>query len=326
MKKNIFLLSVLAVSFSCINKIDFAPEQIAPALVMNSFIDSKAEEHRVFISISKQNSISIPDKDGLQVKFMVNGKEVEDIKQAPAKEDGKPLYIEYLARSSVKPGDKIYLEAKSGAFHAFSEAEVLQPASIANVDTSRSVRTSGKERSVMRFTADVIDRKNEKNWYFIDLVRETILLNDKEEVLFTETRSLPMNFKEDYILGTGTDDADELLSLFSFRKYHVFNDNEFKDRSHKLKFMTRLNSLYSIAIAEKYKENVKEKRIFLHIKLYSINEETFKYLKNLGAATSGVFLPSFLESAVLGQNVKGGLGFVTAMTPDVQTLSLPLKK
>lgn len=327
MKIKIYILSAaLLLSGSCINKIDFSGENAEPAIVMNSFLDSGKEVQQVFLSISKQHYVEAPDMGRIKLKVSVNGTNIEDINIAPDADKKEILYKEFLVKASIKPGDKIIMTAEQGELKAFSEAETPFPATITKADTARGVKSLQKNNKIMRFTANILDIKGQRNWYKIELVRKTKVLDKGGNTLVEETAPVSISCKEDPILGAESNDSEQFLGFPLFSDYDVFSDKEFQDGEHELKFMADMRKLYRISSLEDLYSQDETLHVDLDIKLYSINQEAFKYLKNLGAVASGLYDMGLMEPLMLSQNVQGGLGFVTAMSPAIWTISLPVIK
>ena len=156
------------------------------------------------------------------------------------------------------------------------------------------------------------DRAGELNYYRLDIRRELKIYGrsfaGNDTVDFVNKTSL-VN-REDVILTDGrpmTGDEEENFFLPNIEnKFNVFSDRLFAGSSHTLKVYTATLDDFTTGIVHDVKR-VEHKAV---VRLLSLNEEEYRYLKALNCLDSDDYDTSLMEPVVIPSNVKGGLGFV----------------
>lgn len=138
-------------------------------------------------------------------------------------------------------------------------------------------------------------------------------LNDNNEIVTNEWRNYNFIYREDIVLTDGqpsTDDDDE-NGLFDTSKniYGVFNDSRFK------------NSTYTMTVhVPRYLfQDIDDRphlsaKIDIIVRLVSITEMEFYYLRALNLIDSDSFDETINEPVKFPSNVNGGIGFVGVST------------
>lgn len=327
MKKYI-LLPLMLMATACLNDIKYSPKDIEPKIVINSIMSTGDTVHRVFVSISNHKNVLPPESGKLSLRVTVNGEPVSSAEKKDPYGRVK-TFKEFQFKAELGPGDKIGIVADYGRLQASAECTALQPASISKADTlSGKTVIEGENKDVMRFRVRLKDRQGEKNWYRITMGRKNEAFLDNEGEKLSESETL-INIigKEDYLLDDGTaNETNDLFWMTSPNKYKVFNDSQFADSEYDMKIM----ALTSDIMGSSFDKFPSYDEFYLHthinINLMSIDEMTFKYLKELSALTSDDYDTFLMEAINLEQNVKGGLGFVSIATPYTFTVTLPVRK
>ena len=101
-------------------------------------------------------------------------------------------------------------------------------------------------------------------------------------------------------------------------KYNVFTDDRFSDATCTLKVYTQLYHNYNLWLY-----NVTRRSKSITVRLLSISEAEFRYLKALNTLESGNYEEALMEPVMIPSNVKGGLGFVGISSETRMTMQLP---
>lgn len=330
---------------SCENEIPYTPGMKEPQLIMNALLDAGETENFVYLNLSGTESLG--HVSDATVTLSVNGKVVETLEELPPlkpigsldHDADNPLNFlpeigkrkKFRMRTSLRPGDAVRLEAtaEKGKYHVSAETTVPRPVDAIRVDTAHiSVKDYGGWNTYRQFKISLQDRPGEKNYYRLDIwhdmtvygrdfagndtvvhIHNTALVNRKDIIL---TDGNPMN---------SDDDDNDLFGTYIENKYNVFTDSRFADASCTLKVYTDLyndyGSLYIYDII-RYSRTIT-------VRLLSISEAEYRYLKALNCLESDNYEDTLMEPVIIPSNVANGLGFVGVSSEVRTVMQLPDK-
>lgn len=346
MKRNLTKLVLFIYIFgsgifaSCENEIAYTPLSKEPLLVLNAMLDASSTENFVFLHLSTPTSTSVVNE--ATVTLYINGQEKETatpVSSHPNKQVSKNLATAkqkiFRLSSSLHPGDNIRIEAitENGDYHATAEVTVPQVGNPIKVDTS-TVRIKIKSSRIpyRQYKINAQDRLDESNYYRLEILNDINTHYQFEDPEYPDTtisyQYTDLINREDVILTDGhlmTDDDKENGELFPYikNKYNIFNDNRFKNKPYTLKVYTPLyNDHVQNALILSRKTYLNHT---ITVRLLSLSEETYRYLKALNCLESDDYSEVLMEPVNLPTNVKGGIGFVGVWTETKYTLQMPQK-
>ena len=264
-------------------------------------------------------------------------------------------FKKYRLTSTLHPGDNIRLEAtaENGKYHASAEVTVPQPIESLHVDTCLAyLREYSGQTLYRQYKITLQDRPNEKNYYRLDIWNDRSYYCKWKEYLEDENGSLikvededgswhwasiPRDTtilaprqneiinREDVILTDGhpgnyDDEENELFPTIN-NKYNIFNDNTFRDSYATLKVYTPLYQEY-YPVEGHYYDHISRKQT-ITVRLLSITEAEYRYLKALNCLDDGDYDDALMEPISLPCNVIGGLGFVGVCSESRVIIELP---
>ena len=284
---------------------------------MNALINADSLSNIVFLNLTGKEHMSHILDATLEVR--INGDLKEQLRPLPIESEYVIPQCQFRVTSKLTPGDVLRLDAitDDGQYHAWSEVTVPRRlAEIENIDTlTIQLSTSGYTSEYLRHKITFTDLPDEDNYY--RLIMDTRLmfkkLNDNNEIVTNEWRNYNFIYREDIVLTDGqpsTDDDDE-NGLFDTIKniYGVFNDSRFK------------NSTYTMTVhVPRYLfQDIDDRphlsaKIDIIVRLVSITEMEFYYLRALNLIDSDSFDETINEPVKFPSNVNGGIGFVGVST------------
>lgn len=326
---------------SCENEIPYNLEQKAPLLIMNALLDAGETENFVYLNLSGTGGIG--HVDDATVTLTVNGKVTETLEELPPlkpvgnPDSDNPLNFipeinkrkKFRIHTALQPGDVVRLEAvaEKSKYHVSAEVNVPQPISTIHVDTTRILLKSyGSWNAYLQFKINMQDRKGEKNYYRLDIRQDiTVYGQDiagKDTIIYM--RNTEFINREDIILTDGNpissdNDNNDFFGTDIKNKYNVFNDSRFTDTGCTLKVYT---SLYNNN-EPPHIHNVSRRSKTFTVRLLSITEAEYRYLKALNFIESDDYESALVEPVIIPSNVKNGLGFVGASSETRVILKLP---
>nr|WP_186972482.1 DUF4249 domain-containing protein [Bacteroides intestinalis] len=329
---------------SCENEIPYTPPYREPQLIMNALLDAGEHENFVFLSVSGIEGISHVETASLTL--YINGQLAETPEELPPLKPIGSLDVvydpdaplnnlpeiakrkKYRITTTLNPGDNIRLEAiaENGKYHATAEVTVPYPVNTIQVDTCLArLKEYNGWNTYRQFKITLQDRPNEKNHYRLDIRNDITVYgqynNYKDTIVYSRYTDL-IN-REDIILTDGKpsnseDYEDDPFGSYIENKYNVFTDGRFSGSTCTLKVYTQLyNNDYSGLY------NVTRRSKSITVRLLSISEAEFRYLKALNYLESDNYEEALMEPVIIPSNVKGGLGFVGISSETRMTMQLP---
>ncbi len=220
--------------------------------------------------------------------------------------------------SKFTPGDVVRIDALTddGQYHAWAEVTVPQrPHEIADIDTVTIPMTKYYyTQNFLRYKINIKDRSNEDNYYRLIMDKQMTVKDYNEETGEFVSRTIHRYHfisREDIVLTDGqpTNSDDEDNGMFDTVKniYGVFDDSRFKNTSYT---MTVYNQTDIDGFPE-YGTNVKMDII---VRLLSITETEYYYLKALNLVDSDAYDETINEPIKYPSNVHGGIGMIGIST------------
>lgn len=322
----LFLTVIL--STSCENEIPFNLKDNPPKLVMNALINADSTNNVLYLNLTGRK-VSLPVKDAI-IEVRVDGHLIETIHAFPVS-NSNDFPNQYFITSRFHPGELVRIDARTpdGKHHAWAEVTVPQrPENIERVDTATVALKSGYSNYLtnhMQYKITINDKANELNYY--RLIVETTLnyttLPDEEN---EEEQKHSYKFykfinREDVVLTDGEPytSEDESNGLFDKTRniYNVFDDSRFRDTRYVMTVYNDLNIYY---------QKVKDVQIQTVIRLLSITETEFHYLKALNVIDSDAYDETLMEPVKYPGNVNGGVGIVGISTETSYIQNITKKK
>ncbi|MBD3592187.1 DUF4249 domain-containing protein [Bacteroides sp. GM023] len=309
------LLITLLTAVSCENELPFNIKDNPPKLVMNALINADSLTNVLFLNFTGRNNAT--HVTNATVEVHINGKLSESLRPLPPKHE-EDMQCRFNITSKFTPGDIVRIDARTddGQYHAWAEVTVPQrPNEIANIDTlTVPLSQYNYTQNYLQYKISIKDRPNENNYYRLIVDKQMLVKSYNEETgEFVTQMAHRYNFisREDVVLTDGqpTTSDDEDNGMFDTVKniYGVFDDTRFKDTSY---IMTVYNQTDSEVFPE-YGSNV---NIDVFIRLLSITEIEYYYLKALNLIDTDAYDETINEPIKFPSNVQGGVGIVGVST------------
>ena len=224
----------------------------------------------------------------------------------------------FIKAECFSPGDVVRIDALTddGQYHAWAEVTVPQrPHEITDIDTVTVPLTQYYyTQNYLRYKINIKDRPNENNFYRLIMDKQMTVKdynNEIGEYVTQTTHRYHFISREDVVLTDGqpTNSDDEDNGMFDTVKniYGVFDDSRFKNTSYTMTVYNQTN----VEGLSKYGTNVKMDII---VRLLSITETEYYYLKALNLADSDAYDETINEPIKYPGNVHGGVGIVGIST------------
>lgn len=310
-----YLLALLTVlTVSCENELPFSLKENPTKLVLNALINADSLNNTVFLHMTHPKQLIAVTNATVEVR--VNGQLTETISASPVTEtDQRPN--RYLITSRFHPGEVVRMDALTpdGQYHAWAEVTVPQrPEKIEKVDTATVKWLTGYGASYdrMRYRITFSDRKGEPDYYRLIVEQRFITTTTQEDGTDKTQRYNTYNYigREDVVLTDGQPytGEDESNGMFEKAKniYGIFDDSRFRDASYTMTVYNQVDFNYF--------EPLKYLNLKVVIRLVSITETAYYYLKALNVVDSDMFDEVLMEPIRYPSNVNGGIGIVCIST------------
>lgn len=310
----IILIGTLTI-VSCTNELPFNIKDNPPKLVMNALINADSLTNVLFLNFTgKENSNHVLNAT---VEVRVNGQITETLRPLPPEKEGN-RQCRFKITSKFTSGDVVRIDALTddGQHHAWAEVTVPQRlGEIENIDTiTVPLKQYSYTQNFLRYKITFRDRPNENNYYRIIVDRQITVkdFNYETNEYVTQTKHrYYFIIREDVVLTDGqpTTGDDEDNGMFDTVKniYGVFDDSRFKNSAYT---MTVYNQIYN-DVFPGYGDNVKTD---VTIRLLSITETEYYYLKALNQVDSDSYDETINEPIRYLSNVNGGTGMLGIST------------
>ena len=334
MRKYIYMIFAAALlAVSCENTADIVwSDENDALLVVNSQIRQDQKQHSVWVELS----------DGGNSSWLTDAKVVINI-NGGASITARPIVEEWEAYSGymieefkgycfdadLEAGDEISIQVGWKTLSASARVTVPESAAkITALDTMRVVLAEsgpngGDTRTTRQYIITVKDKEGENNYYML-AVQDVYYRLDASgrRIASFETRGY-FDAKYDRMLHPLENELLEDIGIGDDNDYELFNDEMFADASCTLKVYDSYYGVYRDDFT-KFFEQFEEGDSYCmdrRIKIYTIPFDEYLYLKAISTAYDS--LEFLTEPIIYPENVSGGLGFVTAITPEVWTIEFP---
>lgn len=331
MKTYIYYFSLLFATLSivsCENELPFNIKDNPPKLVMNALINADSLTNTLYLNFTGKESASHVQDATVEVR--VNGTMRESLRPLPPQTD-YDLQCRFNITGTFTPGDVVRIDARTddGKHHAWAEVTVPRRLNeIKSIDTLTVPLTyHGYTHDYIRYKIAFEDLPDETNYYRIVVDKQLRLWGYNHEeggdeyIYWTKHLSHAFIGREDIVLtdgqpSTGDDEED---GVFDKAKniYGVFDDSRFKNTSYT---MTIYNNP-EIEISSDPNNGYYE-RMDVIIRLLSITETEYYYLKALNLIDSDAYDETINEPLRYPSNVNGGVGMVGISTEVSQVLNI----
>ena len=309
------LLIALLTTVSCENELPFSVKDNPPKLVMNALINADSLTNVLYLNFTGRGYATHAEKATVEVR--VNGQLSESLRPLPPQAEGD-MQCRFNISGKFSPGDVVRIDALTddGQDHAWAEFTVPQrPNEITDIDTVTVPLTQYYyTQNYLRYKINIKDRPNENNFYRLIMDKQMTVKdynNEIGEYVTQTTHRYHFISREDVVLTDGqpTNSDDEDNGMFDTVKniYGVFDDSRFKNTSYTMTVYNQTN----VEGLSKYGTNVKMDII---VRLLSITETEYYYLKALNLADSDAYDETINEPIKYPGNVHGGVGIVGIST------------
>lgn len=324
------IMAAAFVSVSCENIVEEIWSSDNEAiLVLNAQLKQDDTSHRIFVNCSSGGRSEVV-KDA-EVSVSVNG-------AAPVA--GVPLaytrdyngytfefFDGYEVTMALSPGDKVDVKAMWNSLSASASIDVPEACGlISAVDTAMIIVPAagedGHDYRSRQYNIAVQDRSGEKNYYMLSFQETFYRISPTGEILAQMTNEGAFDSSADHLLHpVESSILDDILG--DDNRYNIFTDESFDGASWTLKVTDATYGLYDenwVMFWDDFQagDYYSMDRV---IKVYTLTFEEYVYLKSIMAANND--LGFMTEPVIYAENVDGGLGFVTAMTPSAYTIKFP---
>lgn len=313
---NPFILFIaFVIMVSCENELPFNIKDNPPKLVINSLINADSLTNVLFLNLTGRNNTT--HIKNAKVEVRVNGQLLESLRPLPPQNE-EDMQCRFNITTKFTPGDMIRIDALTddGQYHAWAEATVPQrPNEIINIDTiTVPFKQYGYTTNYLRYKIGIKDHSNEDNYYrlIVDKRMSASQYNYETDQYFTRTEhSFSFIGREDIVLTdgqpiNGDDDGNSMFETIENR-YAVFDDSRFKNTSYTM-------TVYNYASNDAFPQYGNNIDMDVTIRLLSITESEYYYLKALNFLKSDGYDETFNEPIKFPSNIQGGVGIIGVST------------
>jgi hypothetical protein len=313
---NPFILFIaFVIMVSCENELPFNIKDNPPKLVINSLINADSLTNVLFLNLTGRNNTT--HIKNAKVEVRVNGQLLESLRPLPPQNE-EDMQCRFNITTKFTPGDMIRIDALTddGQYHAWAEATVPQrPNEIINIDTiTVPFKQYGYTTNYLRYKIGIKDHSNEDNYYrlIVDKRMSASQYNYETDQYFTRTEhSFSFIGREDIVLTDGQpingDDDDNSMFETIENRYAVFDDSRFKNTSYTM-------TVYNYASNDAFPQYGNNIDMDVTIRLLSITESEYYYLKALNFLKSDGYDETFNEPIKFPSNIQGGVGIIGVST------------
>lgn len=329
MQKNIFILIMLcALLFSsCEKTIDFDGEGTAPMIVVNGLV---VPGKPIEVSVSKSQSLLAGSYFfefliDAKVDLYVDGEYVETLIAEQSDEPDNPYYDTgyrkwFFKGQTIAENGKTYrLEVTNDGLQAVNcETTVPEPVQLIAVDTATEfIPVDYGTQEMLGVKIKFVDNAENNNFYRVQIDQLSGVnknyYNGTEQnsdtVFLSKQLALYLNLF-DPVFGSGTDEADEIVTGTPDNKYALFDDGKINGEEYTVKVRIPQNyrNTYKADLLDEDSGNFNERQIVL----YSLSREYYEYLRS---ATNHLYYADdyFSEPVPVYSNVNGGIGIFAAL-------------
>lgn len=305
------LVAALIATASCTNDVEIIwSDENAPMLLLNAQLRQDYTRHTLYVYCSEKSNCE--PVDDAAVTATLNSKSFI----LERHEGGK-----YVFDAELKPGDVLEFKASWKGLNASASAVVPAAAGEITQVTVTEVTIEDGETSWQRVQEGITfkDRPGVQDYYMLAIEDVYNRLDGDGNVVESLPVRVSIDAGNDKVLNPMGAEMTEFLGYDN--DYNIFTDEMFADASYTFKVYTSDWAVYSPDWSEfmnRFNEGdpYSVDRVY---KIYSIDFDEYVYLNSISA--NGNDLGFMTEPVVFTENVRGGLGFVTVVSPVTYTLS-----
>ena len=343
MKKSVLIILVEIGLFflaGCTNEMPFDINENPPRLIMNALLEAEKDENEIILGLTGRNKVEYMTDATINV--YLNGDLKEQITSWVEPTSGEKTSI-YKTKLKFAPNDVIKLEAKTndGKHHVWAEVTVPYRVQIENVDTMRVEKKTDYFHAIcLRLNTTFTINSQRRTFYRLaheyyvsQIGKSTITGNDT--IINSSGSQTPIVY-EDVVLTDGrpsTNDNDDILPSIQNR-YAVFDNSRINGSYTMLTYIPIYSYYWSGYVhGDGYYDpdyeiypsvpqiDVKEAHYYVRIRLLSISQMQYFYLKALNIYDSVDYDDYFNLPVKFPSNVEGGgTGIVGVSTSSTELI------
>ncbi len=293
---------------ACEKDVKFRGGESAPKMVVNSIVNSTANDNSITISESDflyDNKKAGKIKDPT-VRLLHNGTELPLTFWG----EGDKLYYDFT--TALKAGDRIEITGESPVHGKVSGGDIVPfPAEIKDLKTEWFTGAHD-DKSYLRTRVTIADKPGEKNYYRIVIRDKTIFKNETGEDTSTDA---------DWVLKEVLIDQEALFSKVGTltvddnpNRYRIFSDELIDGRDYTLNVYVQMDryTAWDGLIVEKQ----------LRVEIHTLSESLFRYLHSLELAASE---DNFSEPVKIYTNIANGYGILGVYNVAEKTVEIAME-
>ncbi len=279
-----------------------------PVLVLNAQIKQDEAEHTLFVYCSEKSHCEAVDA---KVTVQVNSKDVELVHEQDQES------ARYVFSTPLVAGDKLYFKAEYNGLTATARAEVpVAVGEITKVEVSEVTVESmldGEKEQRRQDAVTFKDNVGTQDFYMLVVTDVYSRIDADGQSVREYHHKVHVDTSLDKVLNPMGAEVSEFLGYGN--DFNVFSDEMFADGSYTLKILASKWGYYygewndfwaEFQEGDSYKKD-------RHYKIYTLDFDEFLYVKAISAAYNDIGFMT--EPMIYPENVTGGLGFVSAITP-----------
>lgn len=322
------ILFFIFVCSSCENEIPFNVENSSPKLILNALLEAGRETNYISIGLTGRDSASFVDN--AKIDIYINNELKEVITETCLPDDSVYYKMKaYKMTARFFPGDLVKVEVRTddGKYYAWAEDFVPEVINIEKIDTFLFI---GKrpdldiDYAYLHLMMPFTDNPDKRNFYRLTVTENTSFygiseFTAKDSVYVYEYHHNLYN-QEDIVLNDGRLPNDDNNRPFPEAKnwFNVFNDS-YLNGTYDMRINLGMLSWYYMPLHM----DVKRIATKVKVRLISITETEFFYLKALNSYASSDFDFFLTQPVLFPGNVHGGVGILGFEADCNQTISLP---
>ncbi|MBR1574670.1 MAG: DUF4249 domain-containing protein [Bacteroidales bacterium] len=331
--KKILFWGCLLLATACTNELDFDLESAPDALLLSAQLRAEDTRHAVYASLGTGGTLAkAPD---LEIWCYVNDKPVTQAVPDKLETVIPPVKPErtayqrtiYVLDATFEPGDRVRITAEAPGWQASGQSVFPRRPKVTAVDTL-SILTPNRWRPEevtrdLQVSVSLDDPAGEDNWYMLEtLLRREVVLHGPTEPdsLMQDIRYIRPNTGDDPILSDGVIISnEELFGTISVNSYNYFSDRLFAGETGRMTFKIGHSDLgASYAPSLNYDQMMRftsaDVTTILEVRVLSIGQEEYNYMKAIGIQASGFYFSNFMEPVAIPNNVSGATGFIGTLS------------
>lgn len=331
-KRFYIILAAALLTAACENDVETIWSDSNEAmLVVNAQLQQDDPAHRIYVNCS-EGSRSEMVSDAV-VTCSINGGAAINALPATAEYemyDGSYAteHKGYSFAARLEAGDRLDIQVRwkslsaSASFTVPESAAKITAVDTARVELAEEGNYGGNTHITRQYLITVKDKPGEKNFYMLRFQDVYYKLDETGARVDSLVCQGSFDASDDKILHPVQNSIiDELFG--NYNNYEIFNDEMFADASFTFKVYDSYYAMYFVDWMNFWNKFLEGEHYSMdrRIKVYTITFDEYIYLNAIGSA--GNDLEFMTEPVIYPENVTGGLGFVSAATPAVWTISFP---